>query len=155
MRGKKAAEPRMRQAAEPRVRRAAASYLMRRTAAPCPYRLSPPLRPQVTRNKEDESSSFFVLCSSFLAKLAEEHGWVLARIQGSDHIFTKTGRTERLVVPMHGTHTLKVGLQRSLMRMISVEPAGGVVVHKRQKRGAVTWRAGLRDGLVPGWRPIA
>jgi len=42
-----------------------------------------------------------------LAKLAEEKGWRLARINGSHHIFTMEGRIERLVIPVHGNQTLK------------------------------------------------
>lgn len=53
-----------------------------------------------------------------LAKLAESKGWRLARINGSQHIFTLEGRVERLVIPMHGKQTLKIGLQRSLMKLI-------------------------------------
>ncbi len=53
-----------------------------------------------------------------LAKLAEDKGWRLARINGSHHIFTLDGRNERLVIPIHGQQTLKTGLQRSLMKLI-------------------------------------
>ena len=56
-----------------------------------------------------------------LAKLAEQKGWVLARIQGSHHIYTKPGRVERVVIPIHGNKSLKMGLQRSLMKMIPVD----------------------------------
>jgi len=52
------------------------------------------------------------------AKLAEEKGWRLARINGSHHINTMEGRTERLVVPIHGNQSLKLGLQRSLMKIV-------------------------------------
>jgi len=55
-----------------------------------------------------------------MAKLAEQKGWMLARINGSHHVFTKEGRIERVVIPIHGNRTLKIGLQRSLMRIISV-----------------------------------
>lgn len=55
-----------------------------------------------------------------LAKLAEEKGWKLARINGSHHIFTMEGRIERLVIPVHGNQTLKTGLQRALMKLIPV-----------------------------------
>ena len=55
-----------------------------------------------------------------MAKLAEQKGWILARITGSHHVFTKEGRIERVVVPIHGNQTLKIGLQRSLMRIIPV-----------------------------------
>lgn len=55
-----------------------------------------------------------------LAKVAEEKGWMLARINGSHHIFTMEGRIERLVIPVHGNQTLKTGLQRALMKLIPV-----------------------------------
>ncbi len=53
-----------------------------------------------------------------LAVLAEEKGWCLSRVHGSHHIYTKEGRIERLVIPIHGNQTLKIGLQRSLMKLI-------------------------------------
>ncbi len=55
-----------------------------------------------------------------LAKLAEEKGWRLARVNGSYHIFTMEGRIERLVIPIHGNQSLKTGLQRALMKLIPV-----------------------------------
>lgn len=55
-----------------------------------------------------------------LAKLAESKGWLLARIKGSHHIYTKPGRTERVVIPIHGDKTLKIGLQRSLMKIVPI-----------------------------------
>lgn len=53
-----------------------------------------------------------------LAKLAEQKGWRLARISGSHHIYTMDERIERLVIPIHGNQVLKIGLQRSLMKII-------------------------------------
>lgn len=53
-----------------------------------------------------------------MAKLAESKGWALARINGSHHVYTKEGRMERVVIPIHGNTTLKIGLQRSLMKII-------------------------------------
>jgi predicted RNA binding protein YcfA (HicA-like mRNA interferase family) len=55
-----------------------------------------------------------------MAKLAEEKGWVLARVNGSHHIYTMEGRVERVVIPIHGNKTLKIGLQKSLMKIIPV-----------------------------------
>ena len=55
-----------------------------------------------------------------LAKLAEQKGWRLARVSGSHHIYIAEGRTERLVIPIHGSQSLKTGLQRSLMKLIPV-----------------------------------
>jgi len=55
-----------------------------------------------------------------MAKLAESKEWVLARVKGSHHIYIKEGRFERVVIPIHGNKALKIGLQRSLMKIIPV-----------------------------------
>jgi predicted RNA binding protein YcfA (HicA-like mRNA interferase family) len=55
-----------------------------------------------------------------MAKLAEQKGWIPARISGSHHVYTKEGRMERVVIPIHGNRTLKIGLQRALMKIIPV-----------------------------------
>lgn len=52
-----------------------------------------------------------------LARLLEKHGWQLLRIQGSHHIYGKTGRIERLSVPVHGDRPLKMGLLHHLLRL--------------------------------------
>jgi predicted RNA binding protein YcfA (HicA-like mRNA interferase family) len=56
-----------------------------------------------------------------MEKLAEQKGWMLARINGSHHVYTKEGRIERVVIPIHGNRTLKIGLQRSLMKINPVD----------------------------------
>jgi predicted RNA binding protein YcfA (HicA-like mRNA interferase family) len=55
-----------------------------------------------------------------LARLAEDKGWKLARVNGSHHIYVKDGRVERVVIPIHGNHSLKRGLQHSLMKIIPI-----------------------------------
>ena len=55
------------------------------------------------------------------AKLLESRGWKLARVNGSHHIYTKTGRIERISVPIHKNQSLKIGLQRSLMRIAKID----------------------------------
>ncbi|MEN9534941.1 MAG: hypothetical protein RLZ22_1137 [Verrucomicrobiota bacterium] len=55
-----------------------------------------------------------------MAKLVVKKGWALTRINGSHHVFTKHGRFERLVIPIHGNQTLKIGLQRALMKIIPI-----------------------------------
>lgn len=35
-------------------------------------------------------------------------------------IYTKAGRMERLVIPIHGDHSLKIGLRSNLMKLIPV-----------------------------------
>ncbi len=56
-----------------------------------------------------------------LVKAVEQRGWALSRINGSHHIFTKAGRTERLVIPIHGNQPLKIGLLRSIMKLADLE----------------------------------
>jgi predicted RNA binding protein YcfA (HicA-like mRNA interferase family) len=55
------------------------------------------------------------------AQLAVQNGWELKRVMGSHHVFLKADREERLVIPVHGNRSLKIGLQRSLMKLIPVE----------------------------------
>jgi predicted RNA binding protein YcfA (HicA-like mRNA interferase family) len=52
-----------------------------------------------------------------LARAVQRKGWLLARSKGSHHIFTKDGRPERLVIPIHGNRPLKLGLLRSQMKI--------------------------------------
>lgn len=52
-----------------------------------------------------------------LAKILEQKGWTLLRVQGSHYIYGKTGSDVRLSVPIHRNQTLKVGLLRHLMKL--------------------------------------
>ena len=54
-------------------------------------------------------------------KVLLKHGWQLKRVNGSHHIFMKTGRIERISVPVHANKTLKVGLLKSLMKIAGLE----------------------------------
>jgi predicted RNA binding protein YcfA (HicA-like mRNA interferase family) len=54
------------------------------------------------------------------AKILEHHGWTLLRVQGSHHIYGKTGSEVRLSVPIHGNQALKTGLLRYLMKMAGI-----------------------------------
>lgn len=51
-----------------------------------------------------------------LCKILERHDWVLLRIQGSHHIYGKTGSEVRLSVPVHKNQALKTGLFRHLVK---------------------------------------
>jgi len=55
------------------------------------------------------------------ARLLHAKGWELARINGSHHIFTKPGRRERIVIPIHGNQSLKIGLLRHQMKIAGIE----------------------------------
>ena len=52
-----------------------------------------------------------------LARVLEQHGWSLLRINGSHHIYGKPGNVVRLSVPIHGNQPLKTGLLRHLLKM--------------------------------------
>jgi predicted RNA binding protein YcfA (HicA-like mRNA interferase family) len=51
-----------------------------------------------------------------LAKLLEANGWSLLRIQGSHHIYGKSGNDSRISVPIHRNQDLKIGLLRKLLK---------------------------------------
>jgi predicted RNA binding protein YcfA (HicA-like mRNA interferase family) len=55
-----------------------------------------------------------------MAKLLEQRGWSLLRIQGSHHIYGKSGSKLRLSVPIHGNQSLKTGLQRHFMKLAGI-----------------------------------
>jgi predicted RNA binding protein YcfA (HicA-like mRNA interferase family) len=42
-------------------------------------------------------------------KPIERHGWALLRVQGSHHIYGKSGSDVRLSVPVHCNQALKTG----------------------------------------------
>lgn len=56
-----------------------------------------------------------------LARLLERRGWSLLRVQGSHHIYGKTGSTARLSVPIHGNKPLKIGLLKHLLKLAGLE----------------------------------
>ncbi len=51
------------------------------------------------------------------AKLLEKNGWELLRIQGSHHIYGKSGNEARISVPVHKNQNLKAGLLRHLLKL--------------------------------------
>ena len=54
-------------------------------------------------------------------KLVEGKGWVLKRINGSHHVYAKSGENARISIPVHGNTPLKLGLQRHLMKIAGIE----------------------------------
>ena len=56
-----------------------------------------------------------------VCKILEEKGWQLKTIRGSHHVYMKTGRKERISVPVHGNKDLKVGLLRAIMKIAEIE----------------------------------
>jgi predicted RNA binding protein YcfA (HicA-like mRNA interferase family) len=55
-----------------------------------------------------------------LARLLENRGWALLRINGSHHIYGISGSITRISIPIHGNSTLKMGLQRHLMKLAGI-----------------------------------
>jgi predicted RNA binding protein YcfA (HicA-like mRNA interferase family) len=55
-----------------------------------------------------------------LARLLEQRGWELLRVNGSHHIYGKSGSIVRLSVPIHGNQALKLGLQRHLLKLAEI-----------------------------------
>jgi predicted RNA binding protein YcfA (HicA-like mRNA interferase family) len=51
-----------------------------------------------------------------MGRILESHGWRLARISGSHHIYRHPDSDRRISVPVHGNADLKPGTQRSVMR---------------------------------------
>jgi predicted RNA binding protein YcfA (HicA-like mRNA interferase family) len=51
------------------------------------------------------------------ARIIERRGWALLRINGSHHIYGKSGSVVRLSVPIHGNKPLKTGLLRHLTKL--------------------------------------
>lgn len=54
-------------------------------------------------------------------RLLESRGWRLKRIRGSHRIYAKEGEIARISVPVHGSTTLKRGLQAHLMKLARIE----------------------------------
>ncbi|MBC8029463.1 MAG: type II toxin-antitoxin system HicA family toxin [Pyrinomonadaceae bacterium] len=51
------------------------------------------------------------------AKVMEQHGWVLLRVQGSHHIYGKADSEVRISIPIHRNQSLKTGLLRHFMKV--------------------------------------
>ncbi len=56
-----------------------------------------------------------------LARIIQRRGWSLVRIKGSHHIFSMTGRRERIVIPIHRNQPLKIGLLKALMKIANLK----------------------------------
>ncbi len=54
-------------------------------------------------------------------KLLEAKGWLLARINGSHHIYSKAGSIIRISVPVHANKSLKIGLQKAMMKSAEIK----------------------------------
>jgi len=55
-----------------------------------------------------------------LCKTIEAKGWKLKRINGSHHVYSKQGREELIVIPVHKNYNIKIGLLKSIMRIADI-----------------------------------
>jgi predicted RNA binding protein YcfA (HicA-like mRNA interferase family) len=51
------------------------------------------------------------------ARIIERRGWILLRVNGSHHIYGKSGSVVRLSIPIHDNKPLKTGLLRHLAKL--------------------------------------
>jgi predicted RNA binding protein YcfA (HicA-like mRNA interferase family) len=56
-----------------------------------------------------------------LARLVERRGWQLLRVNGSHHIYGRSGSVVRLSIPIHGNKALKTGLLRHLLKAAEID----------------------------------
>ena len=54
-----------------------------------------------------------VVSGKDFARILEQKGWQLRRVQGSHHIYSKAGSKVRLTVPIHGNKSLKKGVAQA------------------------------------------
>jgi predicted RNA binding protein YcfA (HicA-like mRNA interferase family) len=54
------------------------------------------------------------------AKLLEESGWELLRVNGSHHIYGKSSNVQRISVPIHGNKALKTGLLKHFLKVSGI-----------------------------------
>ena len=55
-----------------------------------------------------------------LCKILEKKDWQLKNIKGSHHVYMKSGRRERISVPVHGNKDLKIGLLKAIMKIAEI-----------------------------------
>ncbi len=51
-----------------------------------------------------------------MCRLIEANGWLLKRINGSHHIYSKPGERKIISIPVHGNKNLKAGLAFRIAR---------------------------------------
>jgi len=61
------------------------------------------------------------ICGKKLSKILETKGWVLKRINGSHHVFSKIDCEVLIVIPIHRNDDLKIGLLKSVMRIADIK----------------------------------
>jgi predicted RNA binding protein YcfA (HicA-like mRNA interferase family) len=57
-----------------------------------------------------------IISGKRMCQVLQQHGWILARINGSHYIYRDATGRRMVVVPVHGNQDLKPGTQRAIMR---------------------------------------
>ena len=70
-----------------------------------------------------EPSAVKPLTGRAFARLIEDCGWSLLRVNGSHHNYGRMGEAARLSVPIDGNKPRKVGLQRHLAKLAALTDA--------------------------------
>jgi predicted RNA binding protein YcfA (HicA-like mRNA interferase family) len=52
-----------------------------------------------------------------LSKIVTEKGWIMRKVTGSHHIYTKSGVDKILSIPVHKNKDLKIGTLKALMKI--------------------------------------
>ena len=56
----------------------------------------------------------------YSAQILEKRGWVLVRVNGSHHVYMKTGNPARISLPIHKNEDLKIGLLKHFMKVAGI-----------------------------------
>ena len=56
------------------------------------------------------------LSGKALCKIVERRGWILKRVTGSHHIYSREGVQAILSIPVHGNRDLPIGTLRKIMK---------------------------------------
>ncbi|MFZ0613612.1 MAG: type II toxin-antitoxin system HicA family toxin, partial [Desulfobacterales bacterium] len=56
-----------------------------------------------------------------LSRILESKGWELKQVTGSHHIYVMSGNPARISVPVHGNVSLKIGLQKTIMKIAEID----------------------------------
>jgi len=62
-----------------------------------------------------------VISGPEMCRLLETNGWVLQRIEGSHHIYSKTGERKIISIPVHGNRNIKAGLASRIARDAGID----------------------------------
>jgi predicted RNA binding protein YcfA (HicA-like mRNA interferase family) len=54
------------------------------------------------------------------ARILENRGWNLVRVNGSHHVYMQPGSAVRISLPIHGNEDLKIGLLRHFMKISGI-----------------------------------